>query len=818
MPIDRRQLNEQEQKQIKTRKLPFRGGANTYLEPEQLESGRFSEAQNIRNTHPGIIKRPGQQRLNSTAEGSVIATMFQFSKGKRTERHFYAQCGSNILEAATVPPGSITGSFGSIVFTQSANPKPAAWTVITDKMLFSNGVDGHQIYTGTNTPVEKFIVYKAAAAHPEIPDAGSDYSIEVLDDSTSTVATLNGIGTYADDHDAIYIMTPVPAKAFNIVMGNKNSTGASLSMNYWNGSWKSITSVVNGTSAAASCALGQDGSIAWSPPSDEITKNIYGANGFWYQLYLVGGSLSGVCDAATVTYDSSFQPLQNVWDGTPMNLVEAQVFTSNIEGAASFYQTQSPDAVIISSLLPTQKIYLAATDPVEAFYVDMGPLTNSHVASIDTVGIFCGSTWSVASNIHDYTSGFVKSGWITFKRHTSVQPCQFGKLLNYAYWYYLQMSGSTTSSNLVVGFTGQPFFSIGELGAGIVNTGWKNRGCYVFKNTPNFIHVSEAYQPTHLNGSDFAILKAGDGRSNRVVCCKNFYNEMMAWQEERGVDGGTLTLFEGYSPDTFGTLVLSNKVGTFSPKSAVVVDGVLTSTATDEQIKTMAYFLSHYGIFATDGRVVYGVSDDIANYFDITKAECIRYGYEDTMWIGYDSTYNVLRVGLVSGSSATNCNVFPVYDLVDKTWSFDSLGQVLNSYIEAEAGSGNVPLVQVGGGTDGYAYRLNTSQNDVSTAIDSFIRMEINAEGNEFMVKDLKIRHKTQTAGNISVIPYQNGVEKASFMITMVADRTGETIKRSKKTIDILGTNVALKIGNASISNDMTLYDIAFNLENFDDR
>jgi hypothetical protein len=818
MPIDKRLLYEQEQKQTNTKNVPFRGGANTYLEPEQLPFGGYSDAQNVRNTHPGIIKRPGQQRLNSTAEGSVIATMFQFSKGKKTERHFYAQCGTNILEANTVPPGSITGSFGSIVFTQSASPKPAAWTVITDKMLFSNGVDGHQIYTGLGTPVEKFMVYKAAAAHKEIPDAGSDYSLEVLDDSTTTVATIDGLGTLADDYDAIYIMTPVPAKAFNVVMGNKNSTGASLSMNYWNGSWTSITSIANGTSAAASCALGADGSIAWSPPTDEITKNIYGANGFWYQLYLVGGSLSGVCDIATMTYDASFQPLQNVWDGIPINLVEAQVFTSNIAGAASFYQTQSPDAVVISSLLPTQKVYLATTDPLEAIYVDMGALTNSHIASIDTVGIFCGSTWSVASNVYDYTSGFVKSGWITFKRHPSVQPVQFGQLLNYAYWYYLQMSGSTTSSNLVVGFTGQPFFSIGELGDGLVNTGWKNRACYVFENTPNFIHVSEAYQPTHLNGSDSAILKAGDGRSNKVVCVKNFYNEMMAWQEEKGVDGGTLTLFEGYSPDTFGTLVLSNKVGTFSPKSAVVVDGVLTSTATDEQIKTMAYFLSHYGIFGTDGRVVYGISDDIADYFNITKSTCIRYGYEDKMWIGYDSTYNVLRVGLVSGASASECNVFPVYDLVDKTWTFDKLGQALNSYIEAEAGSGNTPLVQVGGGTDGYAYKLNNSQNDVSTAIDAYVRMELNLSGNEFMVKDIKLRHKTQTAGNISIIPYQNGVEKPSFTVPMTAERSNETIRRMKKTVDILGTNVAFKIGNASLSNDMTLFDIGFNLEVFDDR
>jgi hypothetical protein len=550
------------------------------------------------------------------------------------------------------------------------------------------------------------------------------------------------------------------------------------------------------------------------PPSNEYAKQMFGTHGFWYQVYLVGGSLSGVCDIATVTYDASFQPIQNVWDGIPVSPVECQFY----HASGNYYQTQSPDAVVLSSVIASDYIYLATVDPVEAIYVDVGTTPNSNAASIDTVGIFCGSTWSAACNVYDHTSGLTRSGWITFKKHTSVQPCQFGNLNNYAYWYYLQVSTPSTSSNLVMGFTAQPFFSITDLGKGLVNTSWKNRACYVFDRTPNFIHVSETNQPMHINGNDSAILQAGDGRSNKIVCLKNFYNEMMAWQEEKGVDGGTLTLFEGYSPETFGKLVLSNRIGTFSAKSAVVIDGVLTATKTDEQVMTVAIFLSHYGIFMTDGRVVQAISDDIQNYFDPTQAECIRAGYEDKMWIGYDSAFNVVRVGLVSGSSATNCNVFPVFDLTDRTWSFDNLGQPLNAFIEVEAGSGNIPLIQCGGGTDGYLYRLNNGQNDVSTAIDTYNRQELNFKGNEMMVKDIKLRYKTQTAGNISVIPYQNGVEMASFTIPMTPDKPSETIRRFKKNVDVMGTNVAFKFGNASLSNDMVLFDVAYNIENFDGR
>jgi hypothetical protein len=240
------------------------------------------------------------------------------------------------------------------------------------------------------------------------------------------------VGTLTDDYDAIYIMSPMPIKALNWTLGDKNSTGASMSINYWNGSWVSLTSVVNGTSAAASCAFGQDGSMAWRPPSDEITKYMYGANGFWYQTYLVGGSMSGLVNVRKVTYDASFQPIHNVWDGTPANPVEVQLFAS---ASLSMYTTQAFDAVNITSLDTEGKIYIATVDPAEGFYVDMGTIANSHSLQVSTVGIYCGQQWSNASNVIDGTQGFTKSGWITFRRHTSVQPVQFGKLLNYAYWY-----------------------------------------------------------------------------------------------------------------------------------------------------------------------------------------------------------------------------------------------------------------------------------------------------------------------------------------------------------------------------------------------
>ncbi|GAG40661.1 unnamed protein product, partial [marine sediment metagenome] len=252
-----------------------------------------------------------------------------------------------------------------------------------------------------------------------------------------------------------------------------------------------------------------------------------------------------------------------------------------------------------------------------------------------------------------------------------------------------------------------------------------------------YLYLTEAYNAFGLNGNDYGILETGDGRSNKIVAMRRFHNELLVYQEELGVEGGTLTLFEGYSPTTFGKLVLSTKLGTMNNNSVAIIDGVLTSTRTEEKVKTLAFALSRYGIYACDGLNLFMISDDIQNYFDPTKDECIRRGYESKMWLAHDTAKNVLRIGLVSGDSATEPNVFPVFDLVDKVWSFDTPAQELSCMIEVE-GDGDVAIIQIGGGIDdGFVYQLNYGTNDVSTLVDSYLQLEFNAGGEYMLLREL---------------------------------------------------------------------------------
>lgn len=182
--------------EIKT--IPYQGGMNTYNEPGLLTPGNYSAIQNMREMRPGKKQRPGMIKQHPTANGTNnVMSMSQFSKGKRTERHFYAQMSSDdVLEAATNPPGIADTVFGSEVFVGSSGSIPASWSILNDKLLFSNGVDQHQICAGTDDYISKFIVYDSNNKLPDIPAVGYDYTDKVNDVSASTVAVLDSLGNF----------------------------------------------------------------------------------------------------------------------------------------------------------------------------------------------------------------------------------------------------------------------------------------------------------------------------------------------------------------------------------------------------------------------------------------------------------------------------------------------------------------------------------------------------------------------------------------------------------------------------------------------
>jgi hypothetical protein len=260
-----------------------------------------------------------------------------------------------------------------------------------------------------------------------------------------------------------------------------------------------------------------------------------------------------------------------------------------------------------------------------------------------------------------------------------------------------------------------------------------------------------------------------------------------------------VTIIQGYNPPTFGKLVMSTSLGTFNNKSVVVVDTVKISTSSNEYVKTMAFFISRDGLIGVDGRNFWVLSDDVQNFWDLSKSDCIRVGYESQHWLAYDPQFAVLRMGLVTGTSATTPNTFLVYDLVDHCWYKDVLGANLAFATNLGASSGNVPYSQVGGGAaDGTIWLLNTGANDDTAAIDSYLKLELTGAGQWLDLVWLMIQHKVQTAGNLTVTTYQNGILQDTITLSQTADQTSAAMRRHVMSLNVQESHVSVKIQQAS--------------------
>jgi hypothetical protein len=875
------------QKKKQTNMIPFRGGVITGQELSLIPSGGYSAIQNMRMKHPGFSKRAGCRKLHTTADSTnEVLSLFQYSKGRVSERHFYAQMSDgDVLEATTAPPGVTTGAFGSEVHDGTASGMvPASWSVIDDIMAYSNGSNQHQLYPGTDPYVKKVVVFVSAAAIPTIPDIGSDYTEQATDGLSTTVVVMDSLGTLAQ-YDCVFIMTDIPATSINFTFSAPNGTASDSQMHYWNGAWAEVTSLndatelltldtapgtawtvgdtITGQTSNKSCVivaitttltyqvsgrtgaftlgevltngtytadqgaahpqiatLGYSGSMGWTAPTDEIPHYMFDDCGFWYRLSLASGALDAEVELTSVQYNTVFKALQNVWDGVTLEPVEVKVY----DQSATTYYSYAASKVTVNSATASDIIYFNSADPIVGFYVDVGKLPNvTATTTINAVNFFNGAAFAAVSNLYDGTDGLSKSGWVTFSRQATVQPCQFNDSRYYSYWYSFTVD-KTLSASVSFSIEVMPYFNVADFGSvGLSNCAWKDRMLYVFTRFPNDIIVSAKHRPMVLNGADFTILdRPGDGRSNKVVNMKKIYNELLVWQEERGVEGGCLTLYQGYSPETFGKLVLSTRYGTFNAKSAVVVDGIrMNINKVEDPPVSVAFFLSHAGVFMCDGKTVECISEQpnssIQNYFDPTDTTCIRDGYESKMWLSYDPVYNCIRIGLVSGTTATLPNVFPVYDIQDRAWSFDSLAQEFSCLVNVEAASGYVTAIQCAGGIDdGQVYQSNYGTDDISTAIDAFATMEVDSDGAYFNLDEITLRMKVQSAGNCTLTPSLNGVAQTAKTLSMTAEATNQVSRRHLIPLNLISDHVSLKFQNATAAQNIFLKDVGVGIKDYD--
>lgn len=792
--------------------VPLRGGAVTVREKGLLRPGTFSMVQNVRAMHPGFRKRKGQRALHTTADSTNQAmSAYQFKKTRVTENLYLVQMSDgDILSLTTVPPGVTTGAMGSELWSGTTAPIPASWSNLNDMLVVSNGVDQHQLYPGSGSYPDKFIVYTTGASDitglKGILEDGIDFSEEVSDAQSTTYAEISNLDD-KDAGDGIFICTPVPAKSFTFTISAANGTADRvLSLYYWRNTsvWQEVSGFSDGTTSGTTC-FAQTGTMTWTEPTDIQERLLFGKVGYWYLLVIDANTIDAEVKISAVTYDASFHSMKVHWDGVPQLAPIVLVY----DGTADLYSSYSGASVDLDSLDASGAVYVLSADPIEGIYLDCGETPDADAQTIESVSYWSGSAWTGLTVLSDGSNGNTNPGWVTINRPSSVppQPRAMKTSKVWGYWYQIVFTDNVAADVTCQIYT-MPYYDIHDWGyVGQCSCAWKERMLYTFTDKfQEYVYITPADMPQVLVSEDAGVIQVGDGRPHKVTAIKTFFNNVLVWQEEKGSAGGCVTMLQGYDQPTFGKLVLSTKLGTFSQKSVDVVENVYTSTATDEELKTVAFFLSRIGVVACDGNAFSVISDDIQNYFDINESTtCIRHGYESQMWLKHDPIDHVLRIGLVCGASATTPNVFPVYDLIDKCWYFDVRAQELSFWENVDSGSGNYPITQIGGGVDdGILYQVNYGTADVSTAIETYITAEIPGYGEYLDLLWMSLTCKAQT-GTITVTPYKNGIAETAISLDSAAEVATQEVKRNMLSVNYVDQHLALKISNSSATESMTL-------------
>ena len=761
--------------------VPAAGGVNTDWDKAQLPLGTYSDAKNVRLHGTGFRIRPGLERHHTTDLGKVMS-LFSYKRGEK----FFAQLSDgDVYEATDNPPATTAGAFGSLVVDESAldgdtdgQALPGSWSTLREHVLLSQGATQHLAYPGTVAKPVK-IMFKGSTTDPgRMPYTGQDITNILIDpDSTKVTPTLTW--TVAD-YDALYICTEFPATDFIIDLGTA-AVGATKDLDFFffdGDDWvEQTTGLTDGTTGFAS-----DGTIVATmagrvADGDELPTVMFGRAGYWYKIELNSTTAVESITFKSIQYEGDFRPIENVMDDIPAYAVECQVE----QASGTEWTTYAASYVVIDALAIGDYVYIATTSKPFALYLDPGSTPNANASTITAVEVLSvDGAWDAAANVEDGTTGLKNPGFITWDR-SSVDQHQgaFNGSLNHMYWTRFKVASAAVSATVALSVTALFHYDISDLGeSGRVSTTWKDRGLFTFSKFGRDIYVSKKYRPNTLNGSDYAVLTPGDGRDHDVTAMIPFYNELMVFQKEEGTPGGCITLFEGYTPDTFGRLVLSTKLGTFSAQSVCIVDASVNTTRTTDVTQTQVAFISKYGIFMTDGRTIQNISGPISNYFDPEKAQYIDTDFaagDLPHWISYDRQGNCLRVGLRTKASSTNSpDAYPVFHLDTGDWTFDEYeNQSVTAFSEVTAETGTIDSLQYCAGIDlndstQLVYRcIATNDYDehadgTKDAIVAALQIEFSNGANLLQINELSIRSSSSEDYTLTKTVYENGVVDTS--------------------------------------------------------
>lgn len=482
-----------------------------------------------------------------------------------------------------------------------------------------------------------------------------------------------------------YIGSSRPIKGIKAYVKTANTTAGTLNLEYWNGvAWASVALLVDQTEVAG-VPLAQTGTISFTSTVDLAEVRVIDSTAiYWYRLTVTE------CDATTTLYhvslDMPFQEIKDVWDGTYRTLIGFQLYKSstyndNTTNVARHDYSSLNEATYaqLGGLTAAQFAVMGTTDRLMGVTITLVSGAVNTNAAVLTVSYWDGSDWVSVGPINDGTiesgKSMAKTGTVTWNPPSISDEFRREVSSEVPLFYYKFAWSATLSANVRVDYIG------GISAPRELPGGWKfpfmfgNRPMlcgYMQGNEGNRVDYGMANTTDVWNGEDSSESYAGSlyfGGSEELTAACEIFNRFGAAIYNLGVfckRNETYSL-NGSGPDDFEGFTISNKVGCPAP---LTMDTAELGYAMEEGGggRNVAIWLSYSGPVIFDGAVIVPIGQQVENYFDSTKTECINFDAIENArgWVESDNLeYNL---AIPSGAAQTTPNVWLCFDLTRRRW------------------------------------------------------------------------------------------------------------------------------------------------------
>jgi hypothetical protein len=400
---------------------------------------------------------------------------------------------------------------------------------------------------------------------------------------------------------------------------------------------------VNNTdeTAVSDKTLSQTGSVMFTAAAPAEPSHIFGRMLYWFRFRFHNLPTSGANRPVLffVTVHAPIQPLTNIWDGTPVPILQAWKsptndkyldYTMNVAARDSIKQwaggdggwVDNPDLILkLNSFAATDYMYYGSHVRLSGLQHTMARDCRNRRSAIIRVDYFNGTTWVPCANIRDGTSNGGRSLWqsgiVTWDPPGAAlefKTCVNNDMELYYYRVYWSISLSTTDVKIdcILGIP-CPVTLTGHIRAFVA----QNR-LFIVKN--NMLECSPVSRPTVMNGSEHVSFPMGDespitgGCNLFAIQGSEYYSPILVFKK-------TATyLLTGDGPD-WKRHELSRYDGLAAPDTLCVVNLPISIPGMGT---TIAIGQGTTGVFLSDGRPPRIVSNDIEQYFDPNHADYIQ--------------------------------------------------------------------------------------------------------------------------------------------------------------------------------------------------